>query len=223
MSLFFTKDFAQFFKELEKNNNKEWFDANRPRYEKNVKTPFYEFIQALIDEVSKIDKDLFIDPKAAIFRINRDVRFSKDKIPYKTHCSALIAKGGRKAMNDPGFYLELTANGIAFYSGMYMPDTKTLKSIREYIIDHNEEFNKLIKDKKFKATFGELQGDKSKIIPKEMKEAAITQPYIYNKQFMMIKKWDPKMLLDKNLIKELTTCFEHSRAFRSYLYEASSY
>ena len=223
MSQYFDKDFTLFFKELEKNNNKVWFDANRPRYEKNIKTPFFNFIEALIDEVSKIDKDLLIDPKAAIFRINKDVRFSKDKSPYKLHCSAAIAKGGRKDHVNPGFYLEFTANKIAYYSGIYMADTKTLKSIREYISDNNDEFNKLLKDKKFKTTFGELYGEKSKVLPKEMKEIASTQPYIYNKQFLLVKEWKGSFITDKNLMKELIQTFENGRAMRAFLYEASIY
>jgi len=223
MKAFFTKDFAHFFNELEMNNNKVWFDANRQRYEEQVKAPFYNFIEALIDEVSKVDKNLFIDPKSAIFRIHKDVRFSKIKTPYKTHCSALIAKNGRKDMNSPGFYLELTAAGVAFYSGLYQPDAKILKSIRTYIMDHQDEFNTLLKDKSFKKSFGILMGEKSKVLSKEFKEAAMKQPYIFNKQFLMIKKWDIKMLTDKNLVKEIKTCFENARAMRAYLYEASIY
>lgn len=223
MKAFFTKDFAQFFKELEKNNSKVWFDAHRQRYEEQVKFPFYHFIEALIDEVSKIDKDLLIDPKSAIFRIHKDVRFSKDKTPYKTHCSALIAKNGRKDMNGPGFYLELTATGAAFYSGLYQPDAKMLKSIRTYIMDHPNEFNTLLKDKSFKKSFGTLMGEKSKVLAKEFKEAAIEQPFIYNKQFLMIKKWEKQLLTDKKLIQEIKTCFEHARAMRAFLYEASIY
>lgn len=223
MPEFFTKDFAQFFTDLEKNNKREWFEQNKERYEKSVKSPFYHFIDTLINEVSKKQSDLLIDPKNAIFRIYRDVRFGKDKTPYKTNCSALIAPGGRKAMGATGFYLEFSAAGIGFYSGIYQPDTKTLKSIREHIIDHEREFYKLVKDKKFISSFGAVQGEKSKIIPKEMKDAASKQPYIYNKQFLMIKKWDQAMLLDKNLIKTIQTCFENSRDFSLFLNQASQY
>jgi uncharacterized protein (DUF2461 family) len=104
-----------------------------------------------------------------------------------------------------------------------MADTKTLKSIREYISDNNDEFNKLLKDKKFKTTFGELHGEKSKVLPKEMKEIASTQPYIYNKQFLLVKEWKGSFITDNNLMKELIQTFENGRAMRAFLYEASIY
>ena len=89
---YFTKDFAAFFKDLEKNNNREWFHENKKRYEDSVKNPFHNFVEELIGGLSDIFPTLTIQPKDAIFRIHRDVRFSKDKTPYKIHASALISE-----------------------------------------------------------------------------------------------------------------------------------
>ncbi|HNR54889.1 MAG TPA: DUF2461 family protein, partial [Flavobacteriales bacterium] len=83
----FTNDFNDFFKDLAKNNNKEWFDANRKRYEASVKEPFTAFVAEAIKRIGKHDKAVRIEPKEAIFRINRDIRFSKDKTPYKLNAS----------------------------------------------------------------------------------------------------------------------------------------
>src|SRR5690606_4197407 len=93
---YFTSDFIEFFKELAANNNKEWFDENRERYQKNVKIPFEKFVAALMAELKKDDPELTGDPKKAIFRINRDIRFAKDKTPYKLNRSAAISKYGKK-------------------------------------------------------------------------------------------------------------------------------
>lgn len=223
MASFFTKDFAYFFKELEKNNTKEWFDIHRKRYEKEVKEPFYKFTSELIDEASKIDSDLLIDPKSAIFRINKDIRFSKDKSPYKTNCGAVIAKGGRKDHQGKGFYIELNSKGANFYSGIYMPDTKTLKSVRNYIVDHSEALNKICKEKSFKSLFGGLVGDNSKVLPKEFKEAASNQPYIYKKQFLVHHAWDTKGVLQEGFVKEVIACYKASIPFNDYLQEAMHY
>ncbi|MDX1315878.1 MAG: DUF2461 domain-containing protein, partial [Eudoraea sp.] len=91
-----TKDTMGFLKALKKNNNREWFNENKSRYTKSVKEPFEQFIAEMIDAVSPFFDTLAITPKDAIFRIYRDVRFSKDKSPYKTHVSAIVSPAGRK-------------------------------------------------------------------------------------------------------------------------------
>src|SRR6056300_1464554 len=102
-----TKEYFDFFAELEKNNNKEWFDKNRKRYAKHVKEPFKKLVSDLITEVSFIDSDIAtLEPKNAIFRINRDIRFSNDKTPYKTFNGAVIAPKGKKDHTTPGIYVE---------------------------------------------------------------------------------------------------------------------
>lgn len=103
----FTDDFNRFFKDLAKNNHKEWFDANRKRYEASVKQPFHDFVLEVIRRVHAVDKRVHIEPKDAIFRINRDIRFSADKRPYKTQQAALIDRGARGTL-----YVSVDADGI---------------------------------------------------------------------------------------------------------------
>ena len=100
---YFTKDFIDFFKELAANNKKEWFDSNRQRYEKSVKQPFAEFVQEMIDRIQPDGPAVYISTKDAIFRINRDIRFSNDKTPYKTYMAALVSAKGKKDKGTPGF------------------------------------------------------------------------------------------------------------------------
>lgn len=97
----FTPDFLTFFEELAGDNTKDWFDANRVRYHQVIKNPRYAFVQKVIDAVAKEEQDFFLEPKDAVFRINRDTRFSKNKQPYKTHVAAVISKGGRKVLAYP--------------------------------------------------------------------------------------------------------------------------
>lgn len=180
---FFTNDYFEFFKELAANNHKEWFHANKKRYEISVKKPFQEFVQEIINRVQKEDKSVELVPKQAIFRINRDIRFAKDKTPYKTNNSAIIAKNGRKGMSSPGMYIELGPEHIRVYGGQYMPDKDLLYKIRTKIAKDPKGFEKAINDKTFKKVYGEIRGDKNKRIPKEFKEAGAKQPLIYNKGF----------------------------------------
>ena len=102
---YFTSDFVEFFKDLAKNNQKEWFHENKKRYEASIKNPFTLFLKDLIAEIQKFDSELHIEPKDCILRINRDVRFSKDKTPYNLHYTAFISKGGKKDKSIPGFFL----------------------------------------------------------------------------------------------------------------------
>ncbi|MDC9724002.1 MAG: DUF2461 domain-containing protein [Urechidicola sp.] len=179
---YFTKDYLQFFKDLAANNNKDWFDKNRKRYENIVREPFKIFITDLIDELSKEDAEIQITQKEAIFRINRDIRFSKDKTPYKLNNSAIISKGGRKDKSYPGIYVELGPEKLGVYGGVFGPDTQQVEKVRNYISKNTKEFNSLVSDKKFIKAFEEIKGKKAKRIPKQYKEIGEGQPLIYNKQ-----------------------------------------
>ena len=101
------ENYRQFFVDLAPNNTSEWFNTNRKRYEQDVKIPFNNLVTELISKLANIDKNLEgVKAADCIFRINRDIRFAKDKTPYKLNMSAAIAPGGRKNMSYPGFYFE---------------------------------------------------------------------------------------------------------------------
>ena len=103
---YFTNEYFAFFKELAGNNNKDWFDANRKRYEEHVKDPFKHFLQDLINAIKVLDDRIDLTPNQAGFRINRDIRFSKDKTPYKLNRSAIISPGGTKNKSTENKSLE---------------------------------------------------------------------------------------------------------------------
>ena len=196
---YFDKDFTAFFNELEKNNNKEWFDENRKRYEKTIKEPFKAFVQKMIERMQEIDSSIMVQPKDCIFRINRDIRFSKDKTPYKTNVSAIISKGGKKDKTSPGIYFEMSPRDVRIYSGAHMLDKDQLHNIRQEIAYNMDEFNQLVTSKPFVETFGEIHGEKNKRLDKDLMESAEKQPLLFNKSFYYFKKFDPKTILDDNL------------------------
>jgi uncharacterized protein (TIGR02453 family) len=177
----FTPDFNRFFKDLAANNNKEWFDAERPRYLRAVKEPFERFTAEMIARVAKLDPQVRIAPKDAIFRINRDVRFSKDKSPYKLNRSALITAGGRKAMSAPGIYFELGPEAVAVYGGAYAPDKEQLWELRDRLTRQPAKFKALYQDKEFKRLFGGIRGERNKVLPAEFKAAGAKEPLLFNK------------------------------------------
>jgi len=149
----------QFLKDLKKNNNKPWFDLNRKRYEE-AKTDFANFVQQVIDAHSKKDKTISaLKAKDCMFRINRDVRFSKDKSPYKTNFGASINKGGKKAFSTAGYYFHLEPGQCFVGGGIYQPMPDELKKVRQEIDYNFKDFTKIIQSKKFKAL--KRQSDKS--------------------------------------------------------------
>jgi len=219
--VYFTEDYLNFFKELAANNDKDWFHGNKKRYELSVKEPFKDFVQEMIDRAAKTDKSYEADAKQAIFRINRDVRFSKDKTPYKLNASAIIAPGGRKeGMGIPGMYLEVGPEYFRFYSGLYQPEKEVLYQVREYIIKHSDELNKLVTDKDFVKRFGELRGEKNKVLPKEFKAAAEKEPFVFNKQFYFFAEFEPETILQENFTDLVMEYFDASEPMRTFLTKA---
>lgn len=209
---FFTADYLDFFKELAANNHKEWFDANRKRYETSVKEPFKAFTQHLIDELAK-KEPVFKDLKASecIFRINRDIRFSKDKTPYKTMCSAVISPNGKKSSSIHGIYFELSPEHVRAYGGVYEIDKDDLYALREGIANNLDGFQKLYSNKKFTALFGEIHGEKNKKIDKDFQEAAAIEPLLFNKQFYFYSTFEAERVLDPALDQLLLNCYEVGR------------
>jgi uncharacterized protein (TIGR02453 family) len=161
MPVYFTKETIAFFKDLTKNNNREWFNDNKSRFKEHVEMPFHTFVNRLIEKIKELDPRITITSKEAVFRIYRDIRFSKDKTPYKEHISALISRGGRKDHSTPGLYIELRKEGLHIYSGVYEPNPAQLSQIRNYIAANLKDFEKALTDKKFVKRFGKILGEKN--------------------------------------------------------------
>ncbi len=217
---YFTKDFAGFFKDLAGNNNRDWFQANKKRYEESVKQPFDVFITDLIDRVSKEDKRVNMTAKEAVFRIYKDVRFSKDKTPYKIQASALISAGGKKDKSTPGVFLQMSAEDVRFYSGSHVLDKDQLHSVRSFISDNLDRFDKLISQKDFKENFSEILGEKHKRIPPEFQKSFEKQPLIANKSFYFFAKFKPSIITDPKLIDKIMEQYKIARPVMKFFDEA---
>ncbi len=181
-----TQAYSDFFKELAANNNKEWFHANKKRYETDVKGPFIKLVEELTPGLLKLDSNISTVAKDALFRINRDVRFSKDKTPYHTLMKASLAPGGKKSAL-PGFYLGMSQDEIFVGGGVFKLQPDVLHKLRHLIKDNGETFSKIVESKSFVEHFGPLQGDKAKRYDKELMEAAKTNPYISHKSMYAMK------------------------------------
>ncbi|MFK8103963.1 MAG: DUF2461 domain-containing protein [Saprospiraceae bacterium] len=213
-------DFLEFLKDLTNNNQRDWFHANKKRYEKTLKEPFKELVQTLIKGTQKFDPTVQIEPKDAIFRINRDIRFSADKSPYKTHVSALISKGGRRDKTLPGYYLQIGQGSLMIGGGAYFLEKEMLQKVRTHILQNPSVIGKIEKSKAFTEKFGEIKGDKNKRYDKSFMAIADQQPLIANKQFYFMAELDPKLVLEKDFVKMVLSYFKTGKRLNDFIIEA---
>lgn len=172
-----------FLSELQANNNRAWFHANKARYENTVKLPFEAFVTTLIEGLQVHDPSIRTTAKEAIFRINRDTRFSADKSPYKTNVGALISRYGRKNKLYPGFYIHLEPGSLMIGGGAYFLDRPNIEKIREAIFTQQADWTAVTRAPDFQRLFGDILGERAKRIPKHLSAIAQEHPEIANKQF----------------------------------------
>ena len=210
------KPTVKFLKELKENNNKEWFDENRKTYETCRKT-FLELAQQIIDGIAKFDEELTgVDAKKCVFRINRDIRFSKDKTPYKTNFGALMGPNGKKS-EGTGYYVHIAPGNNFVGGGIYMPRPEKLAAIRQEIDYNPDALNKLISSKDFKETFGEIHGDKLKTAPKGYPKDHPNIELLRLKSFYVLKEFRDKELTAEGFLKEALSTYKKASKFNDYL------
>ena len=157
----FTRRTFSFLKDLAANNDREWFKANKARYEKDVRDPALRFVVDFGPHLKKISPHFKADPRAnggSLFRIYRDTRFAKDKSPFKTHTGIQFRHDRGKDAHAPGFYLHIEPGGCFLGMGIWHPDGKTLRGIREGLVEDPKGWKKAVGGKRFRETF-RLAGD----------------------------------------------------------------
>ncbi|HEX5625191.1 MAG TPA: DUF2461 domain-containing protein [Saprospiraceae bacterium] len=220
MKAYFTPACPRFLAGLATHNTREWFQEHKETFKDEVEKPFIELVGDLIEALKEYDPRIQITAKEAVFRIYRDTRFSKDKTPYKEHVSALVSPNGRKDHSHPGFYFEILASGIRMYSGVYEPEPAQLKNIRYYLAGHLAEFKAVYSDPVFEKRFGSLLGEKSKVLPADLKAAALEEPQLYNKNFYVVCERPKSLITDAGLLKELVQCWLDARRLNAFFEKA---
>lgn len=218
----FNQGYIDFFNQLEKNNNKQWFNDNRKWYELAVREPFKELIDDVLPHIKKIDSGINMQSKDALFRVNRDLRFSTDKKPYKTHMAAGFSRGGKKSQ-FAGFYLQIGLKHILIGGGVPFLEKETLRKIRIEIGYNGEEFRRIINEPEFRSIFGFIHGETEKKVPKSFVEIQENFPMIANKQFYYGALYKTENWLFKKELLELI--IHHFRAgvdFNNFMIKAIS-
>ncbi len=215
-----TSTYSIFFKELAQNNNSEWFREHKKSYENDVKKPFLNLLNELIPELLKIEPQISDQAKDALFRINKDIRFSKDKTPYHTIMKAGFSPGGKKSFL-PGYYLGISAEEIHVGGGLFQVEPAELHKIRTLISKNSKDFLSIIGNPTFKSSLGEILGEKAKRFDAEHMEAAKSNPVIANKQFYAMAELPLKDYLNsENLASEILNYFKIINPLNQFLKKA---
>lgn len=192
----FPKDFFTFFEELKQNNNRDWFMDNKPRYETSIVTPCLDFIETLAPELAKISPYFLAVPKkmgGSMFRIYRDVRFSKDKTPYKVHAGLQFRHVDGKNAHAPGFYLHLATDEILIGGGIWQPPSPVLANIRSQIDTHAKEWQAAKSADGFRNSFQNLNsGNPLKRPPRGYSEEHPLIDDLKKRSFFMMAKSNRK-------------------------------
>lgn len=216
------KETLKFLKDLKKNNNRPWFEEHRKTYEA-AKSDFEKLTVAVLKTTAIFDTTIAnLQPKDCLFRINRDVRFAKDKSPYKTNFGMGISKGGKKAVSA-GYYLHCEPGEAFVGGGIWMPMPPELKKVRQEIDYHWDEFSEIITGKKFKTAYGDLVKTAEYSLsrpPKGYEESNPAIEYLKLKSFLGLRKLTDEELQSDKLLKTITASFEALKPLLNFMNRA---
>lgn len=216
-------DYFKFFKELSKNNNREWFNDNKPRFRESVQEPLAAFVESMAPRLKKVSKHFVADPRlngGSVFRIYKDVRFSKDKTPYKTHGAVQFRHALGKDAHAPGFYVHLAPDEIFYGGGIWQPPSPQLYKIREAIRDKPAAFKKATMGAAFEKRFGELRGDSLTRPPKGFDKDAPMIEEIKRKSFFAMAEGKPAQTKKPSFCDDVESAMRDSKPLMKFLCDA---
>ena len=206
----------QFLRNLEKNNNREWFNENKTLYQE-AQQDVISFVEKLIEEMADFDEEIGkLEAKKSVFRIYRDTRFSKDKTPYKTNFGAGLGMG--KGNKISGYYLHIEPGKSFLAGGVYKPEPSVLKTIRQEISAFGDEFKAILEQDEFRNYFRGLSvEDKLKKVPQGFEKDDKMAEYLKLKHFIVTHPVSDEQLLSENAVKEVAKIFNAMKSLNDFL------
>jgi uncharacterized protein (TIGR02453 family) len=195
-----------FLKSLKRNNKREWFHANRERFEASCRAPMVEIVERLAVDLPKFAPELLVGTKESLFRQFRDTRFSEDKTPLKTNIAATFPHRALGRMNGASFYFEVGPDYVWIGGGVYRPDTSQLHLLREHIAANHRKFDAIVKAPAVKK-LGGLKGEKLTRVPRGFDKAHPAAAYLMHKQFMGFREEPGAFATSKDFYKNLLATF----------------
>ncbi len=219
----FSPRFFKFFRELSKNNDRDWFNANKDRYKAEVVQPISEFIEALAPKLEKVSKYYVADPRpngGSMFRIYRDVRFSKDKRPYKENAGVRLRHARGKDAHAPGFYIHLSPKEVFYGGGIWYPPSPHLKKIREAIRDNPSAWKRVVNNKKLIERCGGLRGDGLVRPPKGFDANEPFIDDIKRKSFFAMGESKPKSIESADFVDDVFESMKTAKPLMKFVCDA---
>lgn len=201
-----TKESLQFLDDLKKNNNRDWFQDNKKRYE-IFKKDYHQLVSDFLDVMKPLDPSLeLLEVKNCTFRINRDIRFSKDKSPYKAHLGIWLSSGA-KGLNRSGYYVHIEKGASFIAGGFYSPEAEDLKKVRKEIAFFHEDLEAIVADKNFKKEFGSLDVDENNSLknpPRGYEKDHPAIEFLKLKSFTASQKYDISEVTQKDFVSKMS-------------------
>jgi len=213
----FPPEALQFFRGLARNNNRDWFQPRKALFEQKVKEPMRQLVEALNAGLRDFAPEYITDPDKAIYRIYRDVRFSKDKKPYKDQIAASFHRRGTTAHGEAGYYFAVSHKEVAIGGGVYMPQPAQLLAIRNHIAEHHEDLRRMLAVRPVRRLLGELQGDQLSRTPKGFPCDHPAADLLRFKYYILYVQLPPEIATSANLYKEILERFRVMVPFMRFL------
>ncbi len=213
----FTPKTLSFLRSLKRNNDREWFRARKPEYERHVRGPMIQLIEALAADFPRVAPGFVADPKLSLYRIYRDTRFSADKTPLKTHVAAHFPQRGMRRGEGAGLYVEVAVDGVWAGGGIYMPSSANLTAIRAHIAATHPRLHKLATSAAFTRAVGELSGEQMTRVPRGYARDHPAAHYLRFRQFLGGAEWEPAFATSNRLYTELCKVFSAVAPLASFL------
>jgi len=180
----FSPSALAFLRALKRNNDREWFKARKARYEEELRAPMIALIERLAGDFRKLAPELVASPKASLYRIYRDTRFSDNKAPLKTHVAAVFPCRGLARHQGAGLYLEVAPGWVWVGGGLYAPETPQLHAVREHIAAHSGRFLRIVESPGFRRAVGSLDGERLQRVPRGFPKDHKAAEFLKYRQFL---------------------------------------
>ena len=213
----FPPEAMSFFRGLKRNNNREWFQARKPVFDEKVRAPMERLVDAINAAMVKFAPDYVTEPGKAIYRIYRDTRFSRDKIPYKTQIAAVFSRRGLSKNGSAGLYFSVSPEEIEVAGGVYMPSPEQLLAIRNYLAEQHSEFRRILARKGSRTLMGGLWGEQLSRIPKGFPASHPAEDLLRYKQWLVYVMLDAGIATTPDLTREIVTRFRAMTPFVEFL------
>jgi uncharacterized protein (TIGR02453 family) len=217
----FPAEGLRFLRQLKRNNNRDWFQANKETYERAVKAPMQELVIAIGEAFRRFAPEMVADPKLSVYRIYRDTRFSKDKTPYKTHVAAIFPVRGLPKHSGPGLYFHISPEEVLIAGGIYMPEPEVVRAVRQQIAEHPKRFLAIVEARSFRKSFGELEGEQLRSMPKGFSPDHLAAKYLRYKQFLFGEQHPAALAEKPRFLPAIVSCFEKGMPLIRFLKQAA--